>query len=34
MGVKFIDDINVTGAVTVSSTLTLSSIGAAGEGEL
>ena len=31
MGVKFIDDINVTGAVTVSSTLTLSSIGAAGE---
>jgi len=31
MGVKFIDDINVTGAVTVSSTLTLSSIAAAGE---
>jgi len=31
MGVKFIDDIEVTGRVTVSSTLTLSSIGAAGE---
>ena len=31
MGVKFIDDINVTGAATISSTLTLSSIAEAGE---